>query len=1107
MAEGVMVVGWFVSPIIKELIDKAKSYVASQYKWLSGTTVQLELLARALTQLQATAGAIERRGPKDTNQVEWLNQLKDAVHKAEDVLDEFDYQILESSLTSDRKVYRILSSSLKLSKRLIGKGLDSINNSSERLIQVVELETGGSSRPAEDTSDRITSSVLTEDKVFGRQKERDEILRRLTTESAIWPQSSGQYAPVVAIVGDGGTGKTTLAQLIYNDSRVERHFGERMWVCVSDRFDKIKLTKEILQSANDKMHEGVTNFNVLQMTLKAKVMSRRFLLVLDDVWIDKEKTDWENGQRWRELLAPFRHGEQGSKILMTTRMKIVAEIMNAREPIFMKGLQSDDCWWLFKKCALGDENTDAFPQLQEIGKKIAAKLNGSPLAAKAVGGLLRYKRSTREWNEILDRENYSDINSTLILSYQYLPEHLQPCFAYCSIFPRNWKFNPKKLVKMWMSQGFIMHANGIDKRAEDIGMEYFYHLLSWSFFQVLKQGNRPLYFMHDLMHDLARTVSTNECIRIESPITRSIPPTIRHLSVTSDSLAQLTNQCRLERLRTLLIIKSSSFTLDHLQEDLFAELKSIRALDLTGCSITALPENIGHLMHLRYLALCDTLKELPKSLSKLLHLQVLNLPKRCQLNKIPEGMGQLISLRHLDIDSKYTSMIVDIGRLINLQGSVEFHVKRDGRQNLEQLKSMNDLREQLSIKNLDNVLSMEEASKAELTKKQYVKVLKLEWSSARRSLLPVVDDEVLGGLEPHQNLKELHITRYRGASSPTWLDSRPLCQLKSIYLTNCRKWEVLPPLGQLGFLEVLHIKEMYLVRQIGHEFYGSNTVAFPSLKDLQLDDMPRCVEWSGEANGDIFPRLQKLKLSNCPNLTKVPLIPPTVMSMTLHQIGVISQLKLFHVTSSQLITFSLDTSATNILHGLLHPEHLKAIDALNIRCCKEPVMAEDIQVLNSLKKLKISQCAITDEHLSRCLLHLDSLSTLEMADCHNITSLLLPKEESSSRALQEVHIQGCQKLTSLAAIKTFISLKSLIIERCPRLTSASLPADLNNLPSLKTLSISYCPELQLLPEYGLPSSLELLLLIGCHPVLTQQLSKKKGPEWEKIARVPKVVIR
>ena len=192
----------------------------------------------------------------------------------------------------------------------------------------------------------------------------------------------------------------------------------------------------------------------------------------------------------------------------------------------------------------------------------------------------------------------------------------------------------------------------------------------------------------------------------------------------------------------------------------------------------------------------------------LLHLQTLDIPKKCQLDGFPKGMHLLVNLRHLGVDLTYISMIRGIGTLVNLQGSIEFHVKKEQEQSLVELKDMNDLHGLLHIKYLENVQCKEEACNAELSNKRYLKILKLEWNSASSAFGPTRDAEVLEGLEPNPNLEELHIKRYKGESSPSWWEVKILSQLKSLYLTNCRRWKLLPSLGQLPLLKVLHLKEM-----------------------------------------------------------------------------------------------------------------------------------------------------------------------------------------------------------------------------------------------------------------------------------------------------------
>nr|CAD1831212.1 unnamed protein product [Ananas comosus var. bracteatus] len=127
----------------------------------------------------------------------------------------------------------------------------------------------------------------------------------------------------------------------------------------------------------------------------------------------------------------------------------------------------------------------------------------------------------------------------------------------------------------------------------------------------------------DMIHELAQSVSKEECFRIESDNVRRIPSTVRHLSIDTDALLQLTSICDLKNLRTLVI-----FSYRHsIGSDVFKQLRSIRVLDLTRCEMEQLPKAAGELIHLRYLAFADTLKAVPSSFYRLYYLQVLDVSR------------------------------------------------------------------------------------------------------------------------------------------------------------------------------------------------------------------------------------------------------------------------------------------------------------------------------------------------------------------------------------------------------------------------------------------------------------------------------------------------
>ncbi|XP_030969562.1 putative disease resistance RPP13-like protein 1 [Quercus lobata] len=231
-------------------------------------------------------------------------------------------------------------------------------------------------------------------------------------------------------------------------------------------------------------------------------MGRKFLIVLDDVWSD-------NYEDWYAFLIVFKSGAYGSRVIVTTRHKSVALTVHTEtiQPYHLMQLTDEDCWLLFAKHAFGNIDSQEYPELEQIGKKVVKKCNGLPLAAKTLGGLLRVKLDPKQWVKILESNiwNFSDSESIILpalrMSYHYLPSYLKPCFADFSIFPKNFKFKKKQLLLLWMAEDFLLSTK--TENLEEVGSEYFDELVSRSFLQQLG-GRNIRYVMHDLLHDLAK---------------------------------------------------------------------------------------------------------------------------------------------------------------------------------------------------------------------------------------------------------------------------------------------------------------------------------------------------------------------------------------------------------------------------------------------------------------------------------------------------------------------------------------------------------------------------------------------------------------------------
>ncbi|KAH0468024.1 hypothetical protein IEQ34_003057 [Dendrobium chrysotoxum] len=149
---------------------------------------------------------------------------------------------------------------------------------------------------------------------------------------------------LLSIVGHGGMGKTTPWQHVYKDEIIEI-FDLKMWVCISINFDAKKRSLQICWNLLKKKEKpNPDSHDALQRKFKEEVMSKRFLLVLDDIWSEEEE---QHNNKWENVLAPPSCGSLGSKILVTTRMDTVAlifaKVIKKEEIVKLAGLEEDEC--------------------------------------------------------------------------------------------------------------------------------------------------------------------------------------------------------------------------------------------------------------------------------------------------------------------------------------------------------------------------------------------------------------------------------------------------------------------------------------------------------------------------------------------------------------------------------------------------------------------------------------------------------------------------------------------------------------------------------------------------------------------------------------------
>ncbi|KAF7012830.1 hypothetical protein CFC21_026980 [Triticum aestivum] len=738
----------------------------------------------------------------------------------------------------------------------------------------------------------ITKGRIDEPKLYGRNRVMNGIIHDITKG-----QYCGKGLTVIPVVGPGGMGKTTLIQHIYHSQQVKNHFPVMIWICVSFSFNLDKVLEQIKTCTPrvESEKECSTKEEVIEQRLKSK----RFLLVLDDIW------KISIGDDWGKLLSTLsKSQEKGSMIIVTTRFHAIAQKVETIG--HSNGLESEEFRKLFLAFVFGDEEWPRDKHfLLETADKIMEKLKGSPLAAKTVGRLLSKDLSLHHWKRVLKCKEWekqtddNEIMPALKLSYDFLSFHLQQCFAYSALFPEDYPFQQDELISLWIGLDILI-PSGQNQAFEDIGLSNLNELVIHGFFREVEVDGAFLYFMHDLLHDLALKVASHDCLSLRLPNVGSveIQSTIRHLSISTyalgeydvvsgeklkSELEELKTRFKVEYLQTLTLFGKLDEGFVKIFGDFLGEAISLRVLHLPNMRspVESLLHNFSGLFHLRYLCLGteESQMHLPLSISKFYHLRILDLKWWNGNHDLPNDMSNLAKLCHFYVpcDHLLYSDICNMGKLKLLEELNVFQVnKKSEGFEPKQLQHLTRLRE-LGIYNLEKIDTVEEAAEAKLMEKKYLRRLTLDWDSGRSSVEPSVEAAILESLQPQGDLQFLCIRGHGGPSSPTWLgDELAVEALQSLWLLGV-SWDVFPSLRKVWDLRVLRFDNIARPKEFIIE------KSFCMLTKLELIDLGSFEKWVYPAEqessfgGDLFPPdahmfplLQVLIIRNCPKLLGLP---------------------------------------------------------------------------------------------------------------------------------------------------------------------------------------------------------------------------------------------
>ena len=929
-----------------------------------GVMDELDRLKNTVESIKAVLLDAEDKQKQSHAVKNWVRRLKDVLLPADDLIDEFliEDMIHKRDKADKNKVTQVFHS-LSLSRTAFRlKMAHKIEKIQKRFNDVVEdlfgLNLNSNVVVVEKTNDvrrETCGFLLRSSNIVGREKDKNKII------SLLRQPHGNQNVSGVAIVGVGGIGKTTLAQLVYNDAEVKKIFEKRMWVCVHKNFNVRTFVRKMLESLINSKLDNKLSLDNLQNMLREILIGKRCLLVLDDVWDD-------NVEKWTQLWTNLKCDAQDSKILVTTRLRKVSEIMGVSSPYYLSGLTNEEAWSLLKNIiAYEDEAKGVNETFESVGKKITKMCDGLPLVIGILGGILQGKTEEKQWYHIiddlsnLDHVKYGRITMRMLkLSYKNLSPQLQQCVAYCSLYPKDWQIEKDELIQLWMAQGYL-ELSGEHDFMENTGNQFVMTLLKKSIFQDAKMddnGDVHSFKMPDLVHDFATCVADGDCCYLDSegtslvasPMHVSLEPNAVHLLDTLDK----------SRLRTLILLSSDEE--EELNWDelfVISKFKYLRALKLSYPPLSKLSGSIGKLKHLRYLNLscCRGLGSLFKSISNIFLLQTLIMTPNEKVEFSTMDISKLRNLRHLHIS--------------DWEALEDKNPAGFGKLSMQQFKGMG----------YSNQYSLP---------RQYEGMLFSNWLFALSNLVEISlflcgRFRYLPSLERHPFLKSLHISY--------------LEELECIYYEEASPSTFFPALESLTFWFCGKFKGWSSMLD---DFNHPNSSCHLSLPP--------------------FPCLSQLSIIGCPLLTEMPTFPSLESRLELFD----SSVETFEATLNMVASTCLNDSRPLSILKSLH------IDGMGLDLKKIPKdwmrnftslrnlqiswftceIFQDISVcfkdsydcLPSLQRLAFHNCEDL-EALPDWICRLSLLTHLSMYDCINLASL--PKRMYRLTNLQTLEIIGC----------------------------------------------------------------------------------------------------
>ncbi|KAF7017215.1 hypothetical protein CFC21_030688 [Triticum aestivum] len=804
---------------LQPALAKLAAVLSDEYKGVRG---EVEHLTRELADMDAFLLAKSSSSsdliPSELDKA-CMHEIRELSYDIDDDLDDF---IMASVCDKSAKLAGLLDEMKAMlgrtkARHQITKAVDDLK---EQVVHVAERHTHKRSK----VDHRAPTVVDDASKLVGLDGPKQELIQ-LLAGSVESTQQQQPHPNLVAVVGSGGTGKTTLANQVYQ--KLKGQLDCHAFCSVRRNADKVQVLHSIynqLYSSYNNLgrrsspRPGVRDLPGLITMISNYLQHRRCIIVLDDIW---------DVEILKVIECAFPTASSGSKIIITTRIHAVAQsccstfsghVYNIRPLSMVHSRQL-----FYTRLFNSEEKCPSY--LKEISGQILDKCAGLPLAIIAMSSVLADKASEKEiWDQVKDligralrNSSVEDMVNIISLSYLDLPPHLKTCLLYLSIFPEGHIIEKENLIRRWIGEGFIQKKSGYT--VYESGEMCFNDLINRSLIQAAKMDETfgdevKSCRVHDTVHNFIVSKAVEEnfvtIVGVLGVINPDPKAKIRRVSLQNDG--EIPPSLDVSSARSLHVFGRNG------KIPSLSEFRLLRVLDFEDCSQLEDDhlEGIANLVHLKYLRFkhAKAVTKIPEQVAMLHHLEI-DVKGYSKLMEIPMTIQErLVCYVTLHVDG-YETVPDEIAAMQGLRVLEGLNIYTQSTEFLKRLGQLKKLRKLGIIWNMYDMSNCDvnedkEEEEVEEDEEEFLSSI-CELGKAGLESLHISVKEAADAYfklswfpDPQCGLRELIIMGDSLSEVPTWVAS--LVNLEKLCITmrviNERDMEILRGLPSLRHLRI-----------------------------------------------------------------------------------------------------------------------------------------------------------------------------------------------------------------------------------------------------------------------------------------------------------------